>query len=285
MDWTWLGPPKDVRPLFPVERAALLDLLRGLDAADWSRPTACPEWEVQDLVGHILHGYVRRLSAGRDHHPGPAFAPGESLPDFLTRANGSFVRTVRQLSPRLKTDLLDHLGGQLDEFWAAVDMSAPAALDVSWAAPGEASPAWLDVAREYTEFWVHQQQIRDAAGRPGADEPRLVRSVLDAFLRALPHTLRGTAAPPGTAVRVTVPGPAGGHWTAVRMTDRWALTTADAADAAPGSDADAEVTIDADTLWRVATHGIEPETAATRATQSGDPALAAAVLRIVSIVR
>lgn len=28
---------------------------------------------------------------------------------------------------------------------------------------------WLDAAREYTEFWVHQQQIRDATGRPGAD--------------------------------------------------------------------------------------------------------------------
>jgi hypothetical protein len=44
---------------------------------------------------------------------------------------------------------------------------------VSWAGP-DTSPAWLDIARDYTEFWVHQQQIRDAVDRPGADRPQLL---------------------------------------------------------------------------------------------------------------
>ncbi|MFR9727078.1 hypothetical protein ACL02R_27525 [Streptomyces sp. MS19] len=47
--------------------------------------------------------------------------------------------------------------------------------------------------------------------RPGADGPRLLAPVLNTFLRALSRTLRGLDAAAGTAVRVTVPGGAGGR--------------------------------------------------------------------------
>lgn len=166
MDWTWLGPPLDVRPLFPVERGALVDLLDALGPDEWSRATVCPGWAVHDVAGHILHDYVRRLSAGRDGHPGPDFGPDETLAAFLTRTNEDFVRTARQISPRLMTDLLAHLGARLDAAWSSRQLSDPAGLDVSWAAPGVQAPLWLDIAREFSEFWVHQQQIRDAVGRP-----------------------------------------------------------------------------------------------------------------------
>ena len=53
-------------------------------------------------------------------------------------------------------------------------------------------------AREFTERWVHQQQIRDAVGKPGLTERRWLHPVLDAFARALPHALRDHAAPGGT---------------------------------------------------------------------------------------
>ena len=59
-------------------------------------------------------------------------------------------------------------------------------MSVSWAAPDVQAPAWLDVAREYTEGWVHQQQVRDAVGRPGADDAELTGAVIDTFLRAVP---------------------------------------------------------------------------------------------------
>src|SRR4051794_41184120 len=102
MDWSRLGPPLDVRPLFPVDRGALLDLLTGLGPDGWGRPTACPGWDVHDVAGHLLHGHIRRLSGGRDGHPGPPFGPGETLPAYITRTNEAFVRdTTRQLSPRL----------------------------------------------------------------------------------------------------------------------------------------------------------------------------------------
>ncbi|MGD0410043.1 MAG: hypothetical protein ABSB34_13775, partial [Candidatus Limnocylindrales bacterium] len=36
--------PIRVVELFPLERAALLDLLGSLDPLDWERETACPGW-------------------------------------------------------------------------------------------------------------------------------------------------------------------------------------------------------------------------------------------------
>ena len=46
-----------------------------------------------------------------------------------------------------------------------------AIFSVAWAGESE-SENWFDVARDYTERWHHQQQIRDAVGRPGYAEPR-----------------------------------------------------------------------------------------------------------------
>ncbi|MGO4429592.1 hypothetical protein AB4Z54_65350, partial [Streptomyces sp. MCAF7] len=82
----------------------------------------------------------------------------------------------------------------------------------------------------------------------------------------------------GAVVRVLVPGPAGGAWTAVREDDRWALRT-------PATPATVEVELAADTLWRLATRGITPREARRRATVRGDEELARTALTILAIVR
>ncbi|WP_285775036.1 maleylpyruvate isomerase family mycothiol-dependent enzyme [Microtetraspora sp. NBRC 13810] len=276
---TIFGPMIDVRPLFPRERHALLDLLGSLNPGDWSRPTACPGWDVRDIVGHLLNDYLRRISGGRDGHAGAVFAAGETLPAYLTRVNEEFVRAARQVSPRLMTELLAHLGPRLDALWATTDLEGPAGLDVTWAAADLPSPAWLDLAREYTEFWVHQQQIRDAVSRPGATGPELMRPVLDTFLRALPHALRAEIRPEGTGVRFEVTGPAGLVRAAVRRTGRWQV-----AEGEPAGEPAARVTMDQDTLWRLASRGITVEEARGRAVTRGDDALAGAATTLLAVV-
>lgn len=278
MDWTRIGAPLDVRALFPVERAALIDLLRGLDRADWHRPTVCPGWDVHDLVGHILNDYERRLSASRDGHALPKPQADEELADFLARVNEEFVVASRSVSAELMIDMLEHLGPQFDALWAAEDIAAIGEFDVSWVEPNVAAPLWLDIGREYTEFWVHQQQIRDATNRPGATGPELMHPVLDIFLRALPRTLGSSTAPWGATVLVSVPGPAGGRWTATRHRDGWRLA------AGSPTAATATVTIDPDTLWRLASRGITPWEASRRVTITGDRPLASTALHMVSII-
>ena len=206
MDWRWAGPPLDTRPLFPLERGEFVALLRNLEASDWQRPTVCPGWSVRDVVAHVVHDYIRKLSRARDRQAGPGPWPGEDLPGFLHRVNQEFVDVARSWSPAVLVDLIGHLGPQLDQFWASLDLNR-AGEPVSWAAPGVPAPVWLDVAREYTEYWVHQQQVRDAVGRPGAADERLTAPVTDTFLRAVPHALRHLSAAPGTCLHIQVTGP------------------------------------------------------------------------------
>ena len=159
-----------------------------------------------------------------------------------------------------------------------LDPMAPAAFAVSWA--GETtSPNWFDLARELTERWHHQQQIRLALDRPGIMTPALYRPVLDCFMRVLPHAYRDVAAPPGTVVEMHVDGEAGGPWRLIRAArNRWMLT-ADA-DAAPT----ARLTVPDAVAWRLFTKGISAEEAAQVVTVEGNRALAAPALRAIAIV-
>jgi uncharacterized protein (TIGR03083 family) len=279
MDWSWAGPPLDARPLFPLDRAEFTALLRDLAAGDWQRPTVCPGWSVHDVTAHVVHDYLRKLSGRRDGHGGAGPRPGEALPGYLHRVNQEFVDVAAQWSPAVLIDLLDHLGPQLDQLWASLD---PGRLGeaVSWADPGRPAPAWLDIAREYTEYWVHQQQVRDAVHRPGADSGRLTAPVIDTFLRAVPYTLRDLARPPGTAVRIEVTGAGGGTWSARREPGTWAIDRGPSAHPAA-----AVLEVPSGCLWRVATRGITVAQAREQATISGDVDLAAAVLSLVSIIR
>ena len=204
IDRSQLGPPIDVRGLFPRERKALLDLLGGLAAGDWELATVCPGWTVKDVTAHVLHDDLRRLASMRDGHQGPRPEPGEPVAAFLDRVNQEWVAATRCLSSRQLVDLLTLSGGQIAALWRALDPDAGGAA-VSWAGL-EVAPVWLDAARELSEYWTHQQQIREATGRPGLTDRQLLAPVLDTFLRALPYTLRDTGADPGTQVQVTVSG-------------------------------------------------------------------------------
>jgi uncharacterized protein (TIGR03083 family) len=270
---SWLGPPIDVQMLFGQQHDAFIALLLELRDEEWARPTVCPGWSVQDIAAHVLGDHVSRLARSRDGYRGAGPRAGETLPVFIDRGNSEWVTAARKMSPRVLTDLLSGVGQQVAAFWQTVDMDALGE-PVSWAGP-EPAPVWLDAARDFSEYWTHQQQICDATGRPGPD---YLAPVLDTFMRALPHTLRGVDARPGIAVRVTVTGPSGGQWTCVRAPERWRLD--DSTDGWPA----ASIELDPDTAWRLCTRGISPSRAAELAGIHGDERLALAALQIVSII-
>ncbi|GAA2080737.1 maleylpyruvate isomerase family mycothiol-dependent enzyme [Streptomyces albiaxialis] len=276
-DLSRLGPPIDAGPLFAPEHAALMATLRALRPEEW-RAEAVPGWTVRDVAAHLLGDFYGRLARDRDgHQEGPAPEPGEALEAFIHRINQEWVDAHARVSPASLTDALETAGAQVARFFEAADPDAPS-LGVSWAG-ADPAPMWLDRARDLTEFWTHRQQIRHATGRGTDEEPHTLSVVLDTFFRALPHTLRATSAPPGTRIRVTVPGPAGGTWNATADDSGWTLA------APPTDDPAARVELDAGTAWRLCTRGIEPAEARARARTDGDPRLTTAVCEIVSIIR
>lgn len=269
--------------LFPEERAALLDLLGGLSDDDWKRPTVCEGWSVRDVALHVLGDDLGVLSRRRDAFADMSLARGagdlsvwENLVAYLNHWNDVWVTAARRLSPALMIELLRFSGETLQRYYQSLDMME-AGPPVSWAGP-QAAPVWLDVAREYTERWLHQQQIRDALESPGLTEPRLFAPVLDTFARALPQTFHGVLAPEGTHVRLTVSGEAGGVWSLVRHDDAWELYRGVESEPA------ASVTLDQDDAWRLFTKGLSRDEAFPRARFAGDHSLCMRVLDTVSII-
>jgi len=249
---------------FPNLRRGLLAVLRDLDPDDWDRPTACGTWDVLDVAVHLLGVDLANVAVRRDRHRS-APPPGVPLGTWLGGFNDDWVRAGRRLGPALVIDLLAGPGRWFDD-WAAGANPDAVGPPVSWAGPDPA-PVWLDVAREYTERWVHQQQIREATGRAGLDGPAEVGPVVATFAHALPSSLAAVDAAAGTAVQLTVTGPGGGTWHAERGDGRWALR------AGPATGPAATLTGDADTAWRM--YADYPGVALAGA---GDPDLVAAAL-------
>lgn len=278
-------PLEPLTPVLLVDRfaplhAELIALLRGLGPDDWQRPTACALWSVRDIAAHLLDDDLRRLSFHRDGQAVPAGPPADdpaSLVALINRMNAEWVAVARRMSPRVLIDLLEVAGPQVVELFRSIDPFAPAHWSVTWA--GEAASAhWFDVGRDYTERWLHQQQIRDAVGAPPLTAREWLYPVLDLFVRALPYTFRDVRADVGTTVRMVIEGPAGGAWTLRRETDGWRLYAGEA----PGPAA--EVRLSDDTAWRLFSKGLAPAAARARVRIEGDQALGAVTLRSLAVM-
>jgi hypothetical protein len=187
-----------------------------------------------------------------------------------------WVKAARDSVRVCLRDLLKLSGDQVCDYFKSLDPYAIGG-PVDWAGPDPA-PVWLDLAREYTEWWHHQQQIRDAVGRPGLKEPKFFAPVLDAFVRALPHTYRKVDANDGALVALTISGDSGGRWLLKRESRAWQLYVDGA------TKPDAQLVIDQEIAWRLFTKGISKDKALAGAKLSGDHLLASKALEMISVI-
>jgi len=274
-----------IQPVFLLDRfvglhAELMSLLRGLRPEDWNRPTACALWSVKDIVAHLLDTNIRRLSFGRDTLPSTPDTPISSYADlvrYLNRLNAEWVTASRRLSPQVLIDLLDFTAGQVHAFFRSLDLHSPALFPVSWAGE-DVSPNWFDIGREYTERWLHQQQIREAVSAAGLTGREWLHPTLDIFVRALPFTYRLVDAAPGRSVRFDILGEAGGVWTLMRGATGWELFNGS------GSDPDAVVSLDQETAWKLFSKGLDQHAARKRVRMDGDRFLGEPVLGSLAVM-
>jgi uncharacterized protein (TIGR03083 family) len=266
--------------LFPGLHAELMTLLRSLTPSDWSRPTACVLWSVKDIAAHLLDGNVRRLSFGRDGlaaTPDAEISSYNDLVGYLNRLNAEWTAAARRLSPRLLIELLDFTSGPVHAFFRSLDPHALALFSVAWAGEG-ASQNWFDIGREYTERWLHQQQIREAVGAEGLTARRWLHPTLDIFVRALPFKYQGVSAPAGRSVRITIEGEAGGVWTLVRGAEGWRIF----AGSEPGPAA--TVRLDQGAAWKLFSKGLDQESARRSIRIEGDSRLGEPVLSTLAVM-
>ena len=265
--------------LFPKLDGMLVELLRSLAPEDWEKQTVSPKWKVKDVAAHLLDTSLRGVSIARDGYVAetPRSNSAEDLAAFINRLNSEGVAIYRRLSPLVLIGLVEVAAKSLAEFHASRDPYAPAPFGVSWAGE-EKSTNWFDSAREFTERWHHQQQIRLAVNKPGIMTRELYYPVLDCFLRALPFTYRNVAAKPGTYVQIVISGECGGSWYLCRAEESWQLVEA------PFGEKAAETTIPQEIGWRIFTKGIDQDSALRQVKVTGDRKVGQHVLGMISIV-
>lgn len=258
----------------------LISLLEELDPEDWHKQTVARLWKVKDVVAHLLDGNIRILSGLRDGHTfdGPETNSYEDLLDFLNTLNAQWVQAMKRVSPSVLIELLKQTGGPFCAYYASLDPMEKAVFPVAWTGEQE-SKNWMHIAREYTEKFLHQQQIRDAVGKQGIINEAYYLPFLDVCMYALPHTLREVKTAKGNAVRIKITGDVRGTWIVVFNGESWARQ-----ESIPDRLVVTEVSIDAYAAWKLFSKSLRPHELQDKISMDGDHSLGKVAVEMVSFM-
>lgn len=272
--------PVNALPLFPVLDKLLIDLLKSLSKEEWESKTIAKLWTVKDIAAHLVDGNLRTLSFSRDRYFGveaPVISSYQDLLDYLNQLNASWINAGKRLSPGVLIELLEFTGPQYIEHLETLPPFDKAIFPVAWAGQAE-SANWFHIAREYTEKFIHQQQIREAVGKQALFTRELFYPFIDTFMYALPYTYRNVDAVMGTTVCVKVSTEIGGEWRIVKTTDGWQ----------PGKtitgDASSTIMISPQTAWKLFSKGISPGEALSSVIIAGDKKLGETALQMIAVM-
>lgn len=266
--------------LFPILDQRLNELLTSLSKEDWEKTTLAKQWTVKDIAAHLLDGNLRTLSILRDKFYGEkpeGVETYEGMVSFLNRLNADWVKACKRISPKVLIDLLESSGKEYIQYLNQVDPFAKADWAVEWAGEKE-SKNWFHIAREYTEKWHHQKQIRESVGMDGLMERELYFPVIQTFMIALPHTYRHVTANEGDLVVVIVTGEGGGKWIIKFTRNSWHFVQKEILNPA------AQVEIKPDDAWKLFTKGLSRNEAEERINFNGNVALGKEILKMVTVM-
>lgn len=250
--------PIFITDLFYKLDEKLIEVLSNLSDEEWNKQTIAPLWKVKDIAVHLLDGNIRSLSMGRDGYFGvqpDSINSYQDLLDYLNKLNADWVHALKRMSPKVLVELLDLTGKQFCDYITRLNPFDKAIFSVGWAGEEE-SETWFHVAREYTEKWHHQQQIRFAVGKEAELYTReFYWPHLETSMRALPHHYRNVTANDGETIEFNISGEGGGTWNLYRDGNQWLLVK----ESSPKPLS--KVTIEGSIAWRLFTKGISKQEA------------------------
>ncbi|QOG01598.1 maleylpyruvate isomerase N-terminal domain-containing protein [Flavobacterium sp. MDT1-60] len=272
--------PIETLHLFPILDELLIELLKSLTEEEWNAKTVCKKWTVKDIASHLLDGNLRGLSISRDHFFGENPEDINSYDDlvaFLNQLNMTWTNATKRLSPTVLINLLETTGKQYSEHLQTLNPFENAIFSVAWA--GEVTSLnWFHIAREYTEKFLHQQQIRDAIGKQALLTTTLFYPFIHTFMQALPHVYANVKAEKGTIVSIIVTTEIGSQWSIIKEDENWKLITSFEADPT------AIVKISPEDAWLLFSKGITPSEAKEKVEIIGDKKLGEIALNMVSVM-
>ena len=272
--------PIDTRPLFRPLDTLLIELLESLSEEDWEKQTVASKWKVKDVAAHLLDGNLRALSMQRDKYLGeqpPKIEGYTDLVGWLNQLNADWVKAMQRLSPKVLTMLHRLTGPELSAYFESLDPWGEAIFAVDWAGEDK-SFNWMHLAREYTEKWHHQQQIRDAVGKEGIMTQQYFAPLMETFFKAMPHTFRAVNADEGTLIHTIISPEVAGEWFLEKKEKGWTLVPN------PFRTAEAQVFIPAQIAWKLFSKNVRPKDVLQEVRISGDQTLGLRVLEMVSVM-
>jgi uncharacterized protein (TIGR03083 family) len=194
---------------------AVLDLVQTLNEDDLDRATDLPGWTVRDIVAHLAH--LESELAGRE----PVLASDDEIPEDA-RADPFRAYTEKGVAARRGrawSELLVELEGAVATLRETLAVDPPPDPPASFPRPGATWAALLH--DRVIDYWMHEQDIRQAVGRSGGWDSPGADVTIGSFWQALPFIVGKKVRPrpaPRLPGRVTTrPGRA-------RSPSRWVTT-------------------------------------------------------------
>jgi uncharacterized protein (TIGR03083 family) len=181
---------------------SISELCDDFDEQQWSAPTECPGWSVQDQVSHLVGSESIFMGQPMPEHSLAAPAPHARNP--MGERNEVIVDYRRSRSGR---EVLEEFRAVTSERLAQLRAMSPDDLAAETMTPvGPGTLRDLLAIRAF-DAWVHEQDIRRAVGRPGElGGVGAAHSVQRCFL-AMPFVVgKKAGAPDGSSVVSDVTG-------------------------------------------------------------------------------
>ncbi|SDP57854.1 TIGR03083 family protein [Pedococcus dokdonensis] len=184
---------------------AVVDLGHSCSEADFALPTACPGWTVKDQIAHVV-GMESWLHTGR--------VPQVEVPDYdhLRHEAGQFVeREVELRRPVAAAKVvaeLETVAAQRVAQFTAPGVTLDTVVRGAWGP----APLHRSLPTRILDIWTHEQDIRQALGRPGDLDSGGAAVFMDLLFASLPRLVAKSAqVPPGNVVIIESTGPVQGR--------------------------------------------------------------------------
>ncbi len=197
--------PEDLHGLveaFAGTAQAVVDLTFALSEEDAATPTPCPGWTIKDQVSHVVS-----LESALIGRPDPVVDVPDR--DYLRNSFGRFMengvelrrgRAIGEIVTELQQTLASRLG-RLRDSGLTEDTQVEGL---------RGKPTTLAELLKLRIFdvWCHEQDIRDALGRPGNQDSPAAAVTVARILDALPEiVVQKVGLEPGRVLMVELTGP------------------------------------------------------------------------------
>lgn len=273
--------PIFITDLFYKIDEKLIEVLSSLAENEWNNQSVAPLWTIKDIAVHLLDGNIRTLSMARDGYFGVQpenVYSYQDLINYLNKLNADWVIAMKRISPNVLVELLTSTGKQYCDYITQLNPFDKAVFSVGWAGETE-SRVWFHVAREYTEKWHHQQQIRLAVTKERELYAReFYWPYLETSMRALPHHYHCVAGNEGDMIQFVITGEGGGVWNLYRENSQWALVKEDTAQPL------CKVIIEGTIAWRLFTKGVSKHEARNYVTIEGKQEIGEMIFDMLAVM-